>query len=58
MAISVFDHDCACHDRSGKLLVGVFGTTLAARNSCFPFFARSPKASTCDSLPSSDVAAN
>src|SRR2546429_258013 len=42
----------------GKLLVGVFGPTSAARNACFLFFAKSPNSSTCDSLPSSAFAAN
>src|SRR5882672_6933125 len=41
----------------GRLFVGVFGTTLAARNCCFPFFTRSPKANTCDSLPRNAFAA-
>src|SRR5260370_12843670 len=41
----------------GKLFFGVFGTTLATRNSCLPFFARSPNANTCDSLPSNEAAA-
>src|SRR4029077_8184706 len=40
----------------GRLFFGVFGTTFAARNCCFPVFARSPNASTVVSEPRRDCA--
>src|ERR1700736_2684876 len=40
----------------GRLFFGVLGTTLAARNCCFPVFARSPNTSTVVSDPSRDSA--
>src|SRR5256884_404655 len=43
---------------SDLLLVGVFGTTLAARNSCLPFSARSPNSNTWVSFPGRASAAD
>src|ERR1700747_2394996 len=40
----------------GRLFFGVLGTTLAARNCCFPVFARSPNSNTVVSEPSRDCA--